>query len=247
MPYLTHAQWLLAILCAICVGMSKGGFSGIGMLAIILMARVLPPRESTGVILPMLILADIFAIFLFRKYADGRLVLRILPPAIVGVICGWLLFSKIEPIYFGPFIGWLTVGLIALVILQKTMPRVINLAAEHPKVAWPLGWLAGITTMLANAAGPVMTSYLLACRLPKMEFVGTAAWFFFAVNVIKIPFSHSLGLINPASLTFNLCLAPAVIAGFFMGRWLLGKVNQEVFDWLMIGLSLLGALRLIVA
>ena len=73
---------------------------------------------------------------------------------------------------FGPLIGWLTLALIALVLLQKFAPRLMNLAVEHPGIAWPFGWLAGSTTMIANAAGPVMTIYLLACRLPKFEFVG---------------------------------------------------------------------------
>jgi uncharacterized protein len=148
---------------------------------------------------------------------------------------------------FGPFIGWLTLALVVLVLVQKFAPRVMNLAVEHPGIAWPFGWLAGSTTMIANAAGPVMTIYLLACRLPKFEFVGTAAWFFFAINLLKVPFSASLGLINSASLKMNLWLAPAVIGGILLGRWLLGKINQAVFEWLMIVFSLLGALRLVLS
>jgi uncharacterized membrane protein YfcA len=170
-----------------------------------------------------------------------------IPPALVGIVCGWLLMPHIPGQSFGLLIGWLTVALIGLVLVQKYAPRLMSFAAEHPGVAWPFGWLAGCTTMLANAAGPVMTIYLLACRLPKFEFVGTAAWFFFAVNLLKIPFSASLGLINGASLMLNLLLAPGVIAGIFAGRWLLGKINQAVFEWLMILFSLLGAFRLILS
>ncbi len=173
--------------------------------------------------------------------------LRMLPPAFAGIVCGWLLMPYIPAKGFGPLIGWLTLALIVLVLIQKFAPRLMNLAVEHPGIAWPFGWLAGTTTMIANAAGPVMTIYLLACRLPKFEFVGTAAWFFFAVNLLKVPFSTSLGLINSASLMLNLWLAPVVIAGVFAGRWLLGKINQAVFEWLMIVFSLLGALRLILA
>ena len=101
--------------------------------------------------------------------------------------------------------------------------------------------------MLANAAGAVMTVYLLACRLPKYEFVGTAAWFFFIVNMIKVPFSASLGLINTSSLTLNLLLVPGIVAGVAGGRFFLGKINQQVFEWLMIVFSLAGGLRLILA
>jgi uncharacterized membrane protein YfcA len=99
--------------------------------------------------------------------------------------------------------------------------------------------------MLANAAGPAMTVYLLASRLPKYEFVGTAAWFFFFINIIKVPFSASLGLITSQTLLFNLLLAPAVLIGLFLGKFLLGKINQKAFEWILISLSLLGALRLI--
>ena len=244
---LTPVDWLLAVLAAIGIGMAKAGFGGLGMLAILIMARVLPARESTGAILPMLILADVFAVYTFRQHAKGGLVLRMLPPAAIGIVCGWLFMPHIPTKDFGPLIGWITLALVALVLIQKFAPRLMNLAVEHPGIAWPFGWLAGSTTMIANAAGPVMTIYLLACRLPKFEFVGTAAWFFFAINLLKVPFSASLGLINSASLTLNLWLAPAVVAGIFAGRWLLGKINQAIFEWLMIIFSLLGALRLILA
>jgi uncharacterized membrane protein YfcA len=244
---LTPVAWILSALAAIGIGMAKAGFGGLGMLAILVMARVLPPRESTGAILPMLILADVFAVHTYRQHARGSLVLRMLPPALAGIVCGWWLMPHIPAQGFGQLIGWLTLALIVLVLVQKLAPRLMTFAVEHPGIAWPFGWLAGSTTMLANAAGPVMTIYLLACRLPKFEFVGTAAWFFFVVNLLKVPFSASLGLINGASLTLNLLLAPGVIAGVFAGRWLLGMINQAVFEWLMIVFSLLGALRLIVS
>ena len=244
---LSPLEWALSVFAAISIGMAKAGFGGLGMLAILIMARVLPPRESTGAILPMLILADIFAVHTYRAHAKGILVLKMIPPALVGIICGWLLMPHIPTQAFGRFIGWLTLALVLLVLVQKFAPRWTNFAVEHPGIAWPFGWLAGSTTMLANAAGPVMTVYLLACRLPKFEFVGTAAWFFFVVNLLKVPFSASLGLINGASLALNLLLAPGVVAGIFAGRWLLGKINQAVFEWLMIIFSLLGALRLVFA
>ena len=244
---LTPVDWILSVLAAIGIGMAKAGFGGLGMLAILVMARVLPPRESTGAILPMLILADVFAVQIYRRHAKGRLVMRMIPPALAGIVSGWLLMRHIPVQKFGLLIGWLTIALIILVLVQKFAPRLMAFAVEHPGIAWPFGWLAGSTTMIANAAGPVMTIYLLACRLPKFQFVGTAAWFFFAINLLKVPFSASLGLINGASLKLNLLLAPGVIAGIFAGRWLLGKINQAVFEWLMIVFSLLGAFRLILS
>lgn len=238
-------QWIFAYTAAICIGLSKTGFGGVGMLAILLMAQVMPARASTGAILPLLIAADVFAVHSFRKFTVWRHLRGLLPPAVVGIVSGWLLMPWISVRVFGPLIGGVVLALIALTAAQKLSDRLSAGVVEHPAIAWPLGWIAGVTTMLANAAGAVMTIYLLACRLPKYEFVGTAAWFFFIVNVIKVPFSVSLGLITPASLWLNVLLLPGILAGVLLGRLLLGKINQSVFEWLMIGFSLLGGLRLI--
>lgn len=246
MPSLTVVQWMLVVFSAAGIGMSKAGLGGMGMFAIIIMAKIFPARESTGLILPMLILADFFAVWAYRRHVQGAVVLRMLPPAVVGVVCGWLIMPHVASAAFGPLIGWVTLCLLALMLVQKLAPNLLRLAADHPGVAWPLGWLAGATTMLANAAGPVMAIYFLACRMPKWEFVGTAAWYFWVVNLIKVPFSASLGLITGGSLVLNLIVAPAVVAGIFIGRWAMGKINQTVFEWLMIVFSLLGALRLVV-
>lgn len=243
----TPLQWACAYGAAICIGLSKTGFGGVGMLAVLLMAQVMPARESTGAVLPLLIVADIFAVRAFRQFTVWRHLAKMLPAAFLGIISGWLLMPHLSARAFGPLIGWMVLALIALTIAQKLSGKLSASAAEHPSIAWPLGWTAGVTTMLANAAGAVMTVYLLACRLPKYEFVGTAAWFFFIVNMIKVPFSASLGLINGASLWLNFLLIPGILAGVATGRFFLGKINQQVFEWLMIAFSIAGGLRLILA
>ncbi|MCX6969832.1 MAG: sulfite exporter TauE/SafE family protein [Verrucomicrobia bacterium] len=240
-------QWACAYAAAVCIGLSKTGFGGVGMVAVLLMAQVMPPRESTGAVLPLLIVADIFAVYTFRRFTVWRHLVKMLPPAVLGIVSGWLLMPHISARFFGPLIGWMVLALVVLTVAQKLSGRLSASAAEHPSIAWPLGWTAGVTTMLANAAGAVMTVYLLACRLPKYEFVGTAAWFFFIVNVIKVPFSASLGLINGPSLWLNFLLIPGIAVGVVAGRFLLGKINQQAFEWLMIVFSLAGGLRLILA
>jgi uncharacterized membrane protein YfcA len=99
--------------------------------------------------------------------------------------------------------------------------------------------------MVANAAGPFTTFYLLAMRLEKLEFVGTTAWFFLAVNLFKVPFAAALDLITWPSLQVNLLLAPAVVIGAFLGRWMLHRINQTLFEQLVLVLAFLGGLRLL--
>ena len=240
-------QWTLCLIAAACVGLSKTGFGGIGMVAVLLMAEAMPAKESTGVILPLLIFADIFAVLAFRKHAVMSHVFRLVPPALAGVITGFFLMPMIPGEIFGQFIGWLTIALTALVIIQRSTTKLATLAMHHPAIALPTGWIAGVTTMLANAAGPVMTLYLLACRLPKMEFVGTAAWYFLFLNVLKVPFSAGLGLITSSSLLLNLQLAPAVLVGIWLGRKLLPLIPQRPYEILLITVSVIAAIRLILA
>jgi uncharacterized membrane protein YfcA len=243
----TPAQWALAAAAALCIGLSKTGFGGVGMLAVLLMAQVMPARASTGAVLPLLIVADVFAVRTFRRFAVWRHLFRLFPPAVVGIVSGWLLMPHIPEAGFRQVIGWMVLALLVLTVVQKLVARVPLAAVGHPAIAWPTGWAAGLTTMLANAAGAVMTIYLLACRLPKYEFVGTAAWFFFIVNLLKVPFSVSMGLITPSSLVVDLALVPGVLAGVVGGKFLLRFINQNVFEWLMIAFSFAGGLRLILA
>lgn len=210
------------------------------------MAQILSPRESTGVILPMLILADVFAVRAFSRYLVREHLWKLLPPSLAGIVIGWLVMPVIPNGAFGPLIGWILVALLTVSILQKTSSSGRLARSPGNMSTTLLGLLAGVSTMLANSAGSVVAVYLLACRLPKYEFVGTAAWFFFIANLIKVPFSAQMGLITVDTLRFNLILAPAVLAGLWMGRVLLERLPQSLFDWTLIILSLLGSLRLAV-
>jgi uncharacterized membrane protein YfcA len=239
--------WSLVGLAAFGTGLGKAGFGGVGMLAMLLMAEVFPPRQSTGIILPMLITADIMAVLRFRKFTVWRYVLRLLPPAGIGVVFGWLIMPHISDARFGKWIGGIILLMVLLLILMRLVPALRNLTLEHPGFLWPTGLAAGVTTMLANAAGPITTLYLLACRLPKLEFVGTGAWFFLVVNVFKVPFSAGLGLITPESLLLNLKVVPVIAAGVLIGRWLLGKIPQQLFEALLLIFAIAGALRLLLS
>jgi uncharacterized protein len=245
--HLTGAQWALCAAVALSAGMAKTGFSGMGTVALVLMALVLPARESTGALLTILIVADTYAVVAFHRHANWRVVLRLLPPAFVGIIAGWLLMPVIPDRLFRPVLGGITLALIALLLVQRTWPRLALAVSDRPAMGWIAGWVGGVTTMVANAAGPIMAIYLLACRLPKMELVGTGAWFFFVVNVSKVPFSAALGLINGQSLLLTAALAPLVAGGAFFGRWLLVRIDQALFEALLIAFTVIAAVRLLLA
>jgi uncharacterized membrane protein YfcA len=118
---------------------------------------------------------------------------------------------------------------------------------HHPVLATGSGFLAGVTTMMANAGGPAMTFYLLAKRFDKMAFVGTCAWFFCVTNLVKVPLSWNLGLITISSLAINLMMLPAIVVGMVAGRLLLGKVSQAAFEWVAIIMAIASAARMIMA
>jgi uncharacterized membrane protein YfcA len=252
LPDFTAVQWLLAVLAAVGIGVSKSGLPGISLLHVVIFAQLFPGLASTGVVLPMLVAGDIGAVLLFRRHGQWKHVFRTLPPAVVGVAIGWAIMGwaqreAISGARFNPVIGGIVLVL-ALVQLGRNWKP--NLFAQVPHTyafAWTMGLVAGLTTMLANAAGPVMALYLLAVALPKDAFVGTSAWFFLLINLIKVPFSAQLGLIHGGSLAFNALLVPFIVGGLFLGRSVVTKLPQKWFDTLILVFALLAAAKLLSA
>ncbi len=237
----------MAAAAGLCIGCSKAGFGGFGLIAVVLMAEVLPAKESTGAILPLLIAADLMAVGGFHRHVSWRDFWSLLPTTFCGLLAGSFLMGRIPAAIFGHVLGWMILAMMLLVIWQRFDRRVLSGITHHPLLATGAGFLAGITTMIANAGGPAMTFYLLSRRLEKMAFVGTCAWFFFVINLTKIPLSSSLGLICLKSLVLNLTLLPTVIVGMILGRLLLGKIPQQQFEWLLLATALGSAIRFIVA
>lgn len=246
---LTSVQWLIAAIAAYLVGLSKTGIAGLGVLAVALFASVLPPRESTGIVLIVLISADIVAVTTYRREVSWPHLLRLFPWAALGIIIGFLVMGRIDAQMTQRLIGAILVVLMVVQIIRRrqtrNQPVPPEVAKAHPVWAAVTGVSAGFTTMVANAAGPIMIVYLLAMRLPKLVFMGTAAWYFFVLNVFKVPFSYSLGLITPASLQISLALIPFAVLGAVSGRVLIRYIDQSLFELLAIGLTLLAGLRLL--
>jgi uncharacterized membrane protein YfcA len=237
--------WVAIIAGAFAIGLNKGGLTGFGILPVLLFAMVFPPRVSTGIVLPLLITGDLGAIIIYRRDVLWKVILRVIPPALAGLIIGYYTMGHVSESAFGPLIGWIILALIALQFLRSRLGEKIDHIFESHGFALVMGVLTGFTTMVANAAGPVSTLYLISLRLLKWNLIGTSAYLFFFINLCKVPLSAHLGLTNAYSLTLGVTLAPFVVVGFFLGRHAAAVMPQKVFDWFVLTCSFFGALKLI--
>ena len=242
-------QWLLAGLAAVMIGVSKTGIPGLSILVVPLMASVMPAKMSVGVVLPMLIFADIFAISYYRRHAEWKHILRLLPLTLVGILVGFFAMGLISDSQLKPIIGVIVLIMLAARLYhQQTGAGNVEEGAapkHHPLITPTLGLFAGITTMMANAAGPVMTIYLLLMRVGKIRFVGTCAWFFFIVNWIKVPLSVKSDLITAESLKISVCLMPLILIGVVTGILVLKKIPQKAFNIVVQLLATAAAIKLL--
>lgn len=239
------AEWALAIAGALLVGVSKTGISGLGMLFVVIFAQIMPAKQATGIVLPLLCFGDLIAVASYRQHAHWRYVWRLMPWTAAGVVLGYFAMGRINETQARLLIGTIVISLVTLHVVRRARSK----PSDEPEHGWwfapVIGVLAGFTTLVANAAGPLMVIYLLSMKLPKMEYMGTGAVFFMIMNLFKVPFMVNLGLINVQSFTLNLWLAPAVFAGAWVGKKILVKMNQRVFENVALGLSAAAGLKLL--
>jgi uncharacterized protein len=235
--------WLLAAISALVVGLSKTGLVGIGIVGSIGLTLVLPAKVVTGAILPLLILGDIVAVAMFRRHANWAQLLRIFPWAALGVAMGWFMLDKLDNHAINRVVGIIVVIIVILQVIREIRGQLEP--PKNPMLAGIVGMFAGISTMIANAAGPIMSVYLLAMKLPKLEFIGTSSWYFLIVNLFKVPFGLNLGIINPQSLLFDLKLVPFVLLGAFLGKPILDRINQVWFERIALVFAFFSGLRLL--
>ena len=237
-------QWAMAVGGALAIGVAKTGIGGLGMLAVVIFANLMPAKQSAGFVLPMLVMADVVAVLSYRRHAQWSLLWKLFPWTALGVFLGFLAMGRIDNQQAGLLIGVIVLGLVVLHMVRKSRQK----SDEPEHAAWfapTIGVLAGFTTLVANAAGPLMAIYLLAMRLPKMEYMGTGAWYFLLMNLFKVPFMMNLGLVDAASFQSNLLLLPAVLAGTLIGRIVLKKIDQKLFETLALVLALAAGLNLL--
>jgi uncharacterized protein len=238
---------IFALVAAFCIGVAKAGFSGISMVSVVILAEIYGPKASVGLALPLLIAADLMAYPAFLNHGSWKPVWKLLPATLVGLLLGWWLLGLIDDRMARHVIGGCVLFMVAVQALRKIQPVFFDRLAESHGFGAAAGSLGGFSTMLANAAGPVIQLYFLARRLPKMEMIGIGARFFLLVNLIKIPLNAKLALITQGSLLENLKLLPGVVLGIIVGRWLIGRVPQAAFEWMIVLFAFAAALRLLCA
>jgi uncharacterized protein len=238
-------RFALAAVAALMVGVAKTGVPGFGILAVPLMVLAVgDARQSAGWLLPLLCVADLFAIAAYRRHAQARRLFGLLPWVTAGIAAGALALVAPERV-LRLVVAGIVIAMIALRWWRdRSTPTRMTTAALSPGSSpdrWShaagYGASAGFATTVANAAGPVMNLYLLSRRLPKQEFVATGAWFFFVVNLVKLPVYAAHGLIDRRSLTHDALWIPAVVAGALLGRTVLRRLAQKTFERLVMLLT----------
>ncbi|MGY3205595.1 sulfite exporter TauE/SafE family protein [Streptomyces sp. TE5632] len=252
--------WQFAALAfaALLVGFSKTAVSGANTVSLAIFAAMLPARASTGVLLPILIAGDVLAVLTYRRHAHWPTLWRLFPAVAAGVVVGtaFLMWADDEAVRT-------SIGAILLLMAGVTVwrrraaertakgggaedePDAVTSRAGKLK-ARSYGVLGGFTTMVANAGGPVMSLYLLSAGFRKLGFLGTSAFFFLIVNTSKVPFSVGLGLINAESLLLDAALVLFVVPGAFLGRWAVSRIDQVLFERLVIAATVVGGVQLLV-
>jgi uncharacterized membrane protein YfcA len=227
------------------IGVSKAGLPGVSLIHVVIFAFLFGARQSTGVVLPMLLAGDVTAVTAFHQHARWDYIRRMLPPACLGVMLAAFVMRFLDEALFKPVIGWIILGLTVLQIIRMQRPEWFGTVPHSRAFAWAMGLLVGAATMMANAAGPIFALYSVAVALPKLEIVGTSAWFFLMINAFKVPFSFGLGLIHGQTLLLNAAMIPPILVGVFTGRRLVQRLPQRAFEMLMLSFAGVASLRLI--
>lgn len=239
------SSWALAALAAFLIGISKSGLKGLSLFNVTLLALAFGAKSSTGIIMPFLILGDVLAVVYYNRHAQWKPLLKILPWMVVGILIGAFLGKDLPEQQFK--IAMVSIIFVSLCLMVFWDIRKSKTVPKHWSFASGSGILAGLTTMIGNMAGPFTNLYFLMLRLPKNEFVGTAAWLFFITNLVKVPFHVFVWeTITPDTLMLNLKLFPALLVGFFIGARILKYVNDALYRKFILVVTAIGAVVILI-
>ena len=234
---------MIAFSAALLLGIAKSGIKGLAILIVTGLALVYGAKESTGILMPLLICGDILAVIYYKRHVKWIYLIKLLPWMVAGVLVGVVFGKDLPEDLFKS--GMAVIILISVAMMYYWERKKERKVPNHLSFAALMGMMAGFTTMVGNLAGVFSNIYFLAIKLPKNEFIGTAAWLFFIINLFKVPFHiWSWGTINPASFQISLSLIPAVILGFMFGVSIVKKIKNDRYRQLILLLTGLGGLTI---
>ena len=234
------SDWAMIMSAAFIIGLGKAGIKGLDMLTVTLMAIVFGSKSSTGVVLPLLSMADIAAVSYYNRHAQWKHFWKIIPWMAIGVLLGVFLGKDMNEMIFRKVMVGIILFTILIVLGMEY--RKSEKVPSHPLFAASTGLAAGFTTMIGNLAGAFSNLYFLAMRIDKNSFIGTAAWIFLIMNLFKLPFQVFYWKnITIETLKIDMYLIPALALGFIAGVLLVGKIRDEQYRKLVIVLTLAGS------
>jgi len=241
---ITMMAWLIALTAAFVIGVSKAGIKGIAIINVTLMALAFGAKESTGLVVPLLVAGDVFAVVYYNRHTRWSYILRFLPWMLLGILIGVLIGNDLPDTTFKITMAIIILG--SVIMMYWWDRRKSKVVPTHWLFAGFIGTIAGITTMIGNLAGAFSNIYFLAMRIPKNEFIGTAAWLFLIINVFKLPFHIWVwGTITPETILINLKLLPGVVIGIFVGIKLVKIIKEAFYRKLILILTAAGAVLIL--
>ena len=238
---LPWTRWALALTGTFLLGIAKGGIKGLGAIITTMIALVFGSKASTGILMPLLMIGDLFAVIYYNRHADWKYLWKLFPWMILGILAGVWYGKDLPEDLFRKGMAILILLSVALMWFSERMKA--YKVPDNWVFAGAMGSLAGFATMVGNLAGPFSELYFLAIRLPKAVFIGTAAWLFFMTNIFKLPFHiWSWRTVNGESILIDLVLLPSLLLGLFTGIQLVKMIRQEQFRMIIMILTFIGAL-----
>ncbi|MDH4091241.1 MAG: sulfite exporter TauE/SafE family protein [Cyclobacteriaceae bacterium] len=238
--HFTYLEFSLVLLAAMLIGMAKTGVHGAGMLAVPVLANIFGGQISSGILLPILVMADVLGVWYYHRHASWHHLKLLFPWSALGVVLGTVVGSYIDDAIFKVIMAIIiVVSVIVMIWLERGHKEAVP---QNKGFGITSGILGGFTSMVGNLAGTVMAVYLLSMRLPKNAFIGTTAWFFMATNWFKVPFHvfvwHTVTL---NTLLLDLITLPMIILGAYLGVFIIKKLSEKTYRWFIIIMTLVAA------
>jgi uncharacterized membrane protein YfcA len=240
----SNSEWLLILLASFIIGLTKAGLKGVDMLSVTLMAIVFGSKASTGIVLPLLCLADIAAVAYYNRHAEWKHFKKLTPWMVLGIVLGVYLGRDMDEAIFRKIMA--IIILLTIVIALVMEYRKSQEVPRHPLFVVSTGLAAGFTTMIGNLAGAFSNLYFLAMRVDKNSFIGTAAWIFLIINLVKFPLQVFFWKnITLQSLKIDAMLVPTLAIGFVTGIFIVGKIKDEQYRKVVLILTLAGSILML--